>query len=146
MIKKALFILVILLLLFVSQGLSATKLNYTYSFTEDTPNQDYIFSITFHENFIIYNISLSINGISYPLISGLANNSFYTYLGNNILNEIVQLHLNTSQGPLSTSFQVLQQNSTSKEYYSNDVIAFFGFFILVIILSKYVLFFKQSSS
>lgn len=143
MIKKVCLISFILFVLFIQTGSAANKLNYTYSFTEDNSTHNYLFSITIHENFVIYNATLTIKTISYPLILGLSNNTFYTYLGRNILNENALLHLNTSKGALTTTFQIIP---TPQPTNSNDQIALLGFIILIALICKYVLLFNQSSN
>ena len=138
--RKILFLL-LLIIIFIpfQQTNESTTLHYAYTINKDKSSNNYIFSITFTNNMTVYGVNMTYNNNSYLLREGLQKNNFYTYLPSRIQNIKVELHIATSEGPITAVFIINHKNSNSFDV--NTIIASILFILLLILLSKYVLFY-----
>lgn len=138
--KKILFVLLLIVIFIPFQHSNAsTSLYYTYTISKDNSSNNYIFSITFTNNMTVYRVNMTYNNNSYLLREGLQKNNFYTYLPSSIQNAKVELHMATSEGPITAVFIINHKNSINFDV--NTIIASILFILLLILLSKYVLFY-----
>ena len=145
---KYYYLLLLVVLVVVTIPMQQVKakpnLDYEYSVVQDNQSQKYIFSITFHSNYTIYAVNMSIGLEEYHLTQSLDGRTFYTYVANNLQNKNVVLTAYSSIGSIYTSFTIHQQQE--KIQINNDFVSYMGFVVLLGLETKYVLFYIPKES
>ena len=145
--QKLSIIFILLSICFVQQGVMTTNLQYNYSFTQDKQDQQYLFSIIFTGNLLVYKANMSVDETVYILQKGMENNTFYTYILTTILNKNVEISVASSQGSMIIPIKVQnftkiqQENNASIMSLANDLLNGVEFFIIIVLIAKYVLFY-----
>ena len=145
--QKLSIIFILLSICFVQQGVMTTNLQYNYSFTQDKQDQQYLFSIIFTGNLLVYKANMSVDETVYILQKGMENNTFYTYILTSILNKNVEISVASSQGSMIIPIKVQnftkiqQENNASIMSLANDLLNGVEFFIIIVLIAKYVLFY-----
>lgn len=135
------FILIILGLNLTQIGIAENSLQYTYSLNQDKQDQNYIFTISFATNSIVYNVNITVGGVTYILQRGLTNNTFYRYIPTNIQNKNAELSVATNKGVTLTSFIIQTKQQPANNKFNGVSFNIIVFILVVGLLLKYVMFY-----
>ena len=137
-------LILLILLLPIIPVKSEMTLHYEYAVTKDKQNNQYLFRISFTDNYTIYQVNITIGSEQYSLTQNLNTKTFYTYLGHDIQNERIDLSVYTSIGHFYKYIQVSNRQN-GLIVLDNDIVSYLGFLAILGLLTKFVLFYQPKN-
>ena len=142
--KKYYFILLLLVGMIVAPGNANSPPNYTYSITQDPATEGYMLRIQFQTTYTIDMVNVTIHNTTYVMQQDTKSNAFFVHVPTDLQGQEVNVRLLSEQGLQEVTFKIPSSDQSSP---LNSVWLTIGLTMaLLLILSKYVLFFNDKNN